>query len=305
MNMKYGMYLCLFVLFSVAFVPAQNSNATDDQPNIQPGSSRSVSSSKNKLPSVAQQPSQDSSSGQGANPQPNENAGQVTGTGQAEGAIQGESSSRDSQVDFHNQPIPKTPANSAAVEYPFDPHKAAKDVEVGNFYFSRKNYRAALDRFQEALRYKPNDAEGTYELARTLEKMDLLTQAYQSYNKYLEILPEGPSAKDSREAIKRLEPRLNTSYPEPEKQAVHDIEAGEILLSRNNFAAAQEYFEHALRVSPENPMVYLRLAQSLQGLQRLDEARLYYRKYIELQPDGKYVAEAKRAVNDINLFLGK
>ena len=42
----------------------------------------------------------------------------------------------------------------------WDPHKAAKNVEVGDFYFKRKNYRAAEDRYREALRYKDNDAIG-------------------------------------------------------------------------------------------------------------------------------------------------
>jgi hypothetical protein len=43
--------------------------------------------------------------------------------------------------------------------HPWDPHKAAKDIEVGDFYFKvKKNYRAAEDRYREALLYKPNDA---------------------------------------------------------------------------------------------------------------------------------------------------
>ena len=33
----------------------------------------------------------------------------------------------------------------------WNPHKAAKDIEVGNFYFKRGNYRAAEDRYREAL----------------------------------------------------------------------------------------------------------------------------------------------------------
>src|SRR5437879_7882499 len=36
----------------------------------------------------------------------------------------------------------------------WDPHRAEKDVEVGDFYFKRKNYSAALSRYREALEYK-------------------------------------------------------------------------------------------------------------------------------------------------------
>ena len=38
--------------------------------------------------------------------------------------------------------------------HPWNPHKAAKDIEVGDYYFKRKNYRAAEDRYREALFYK-------------------------------------------------------------------------------------------------------------------------------------------------------
>ena len=48
---------------------------------------------------------------------------------------------------------------------PWDPHKALKDIEVGDFYF-KKNYRAALDRYKEALYYKNNDAMANFRMAQ-------------------------------------------------------------------------------------------------------------------------------------------
>src|SRR5215467_8379638 len=81
---------------------------------------------------------------------------------------------------------------------PWDPHKAAKDVEVGDYYFKRKNYRAAEDRYREALRYKDNDAIATYRLAVCLEKMDRPDDARAEYESYLKILPSGPEAADAK-----------------------------------------------------------------------------------------------------------
>ena len=52
----------------------------------------------------------------------------------------------------------------------WNPHKAEKDVEVGDFYFKRKNYRAALDRYREALYYKYDDAVATFRLGVCQEK---------------------------------------------------------------------------------------------------------------------------------------
>jgi tetratricopeptide (TPR) repeat protein len=87
----------------------------------------------------------------------------------------------------------------------WDPHKAAKDVEVGDFYFKvKKNYRAAEDRYREALLYKPNDATATLHLAQCLEKIDQPDQARKEYENYLTILPHGPEEKEARKAIQRL-----------------------------------------------------------------------------------------------------
>lgn len=88
--------------------------------------------------------------------------------------------------------------------HPWNPHKAAKDIEVGDFYFKRKNYRAAADRYREALMYKDNDAVATFRLAVCLEKMDQPDEARKEYESYLKILPHGPQAEEAQKAIQRL-----------------------------------------------------------------------------------------------------
>lgn len=223
----------------------------------------------------------------------------------------GESSSRDSVIDLSAKPAPE-PARKEeddAVLKPWDPHKAAKDVEVGQYYFKLKNYRAALERFNHALIYKPDDAEAIYGLALTQEKLDLLTLADKNYRRYLEILPHGPKAKEAEAALKRIEPsvdlRTALSPNEPSAIAAHDIDVGETYLSSNNFDPARERFEEALRLTPDNPLIYFRLGQALQGMQRLDPARLNYRKYLELEPKGKFAANAKKSISEIDYILGK
>lgn len=223
----------------------------------------------------------------------------------------GESSSRDSQIDLSAKPEPKeaAPEEDEAVLQPWDPHKAAKDVEVGQYYFKIKNYRAALERFNHALIYKANDAEAIYGLASTQEKLDLLSLADQNYRKYLQILPHGPKSKEAEEALKRIGPHVEMRKPGPNGEtasvAAHDIDVGETYLSTNNYDAARQRFEDALRITPDNPLIYFRLGQALQGMQRLDPARLNYRKYLELEPKGKFAQNAKKAISDIDYILGK
>jgi len=132
----------------------------------------------------------------------------------------GESSSKDTQIDLSPPPddakahpessevlmdVEATPGNGDVGElHPWNPHKAAKDVEVGDFYFKRKNYRAAEDRYREALFYKDNDAVATFRLAVCLEKMDQADEARKEFESYLKILPHGPQAEEARKAIDRL-----------------------------------------------------------------------------------------------------
>lgn len=132
----------------------------------------------------------------------------------------GESSSKDNQVDLSppagddkSHPQSQHAVSDAELSsepgdvsetHLWDPHKAAKDVEIGDFYFKRQNYVAAESRYREALLYKENDAVATFRLAESLEKLNRLNEARQEYESYLQILPHGPQASAARKALGRL-----------------------------------------------------------------------------------------------------
>jgi tetratricopeptide (TPR) repeat protein len=133
----------------------------------------------------------------------------------------GESSSRDTQIDLSppsndtkDHPystLPQVDAddnNPSDVQefHPFDPHRASKDIEVGDFYFKRRNYRAALERYREALLYKPHDAFANFRMAQAFEKLARLDQASECYQEYLKILPNGPLAEEAKKALEKLKP---------------------------------------------------------------------------------------------------
>lgn len=142
----------------------------------------------------------------------------------------GESSSRDTRIDLSppqndakdhpNSTLPLDDAedsSSADVSefHTYDPHRAAKDIEVGDFYFKKKNYRAALERYREALFYKPNDALANFRMAQALEKLARLDEAAECYREYLRILPNGPQAEEAKKALAKL----RASAPSEKTQA--------------------------------------------------------------------------------------
>ncbi len=107
----------------------------------------------------------------------------------------------------------KSPEDENDVQemHPWDPHKAAKDVEVGDFYFRRKNYRAAIERYREALLFKPDDALANFRLGESLEKTNQVDESLQHYQAYLKILPHGPLSKEAEKAVEKLKSEKSQS----------------------------------------------------------------------------------------------
>jgi tetratricopeptide (TPR) repeat protein len=88
--------------------------------------------------------------------------------------------------------------------HPWSPMKAMKDIEVGDFYSKRKSYKAALERYKDALLYKPGDAVAISRLATCEEKLGEKAEARKYYEQYLKILPDGPFAKEAHASLEKL-----------------------------------------------------------------------------------------------------
>jgi tetratricopeptide (TPR) repeat protein len=101
---------------------------------------------------------------------------------------------------------PEKDATSDVQEFhPWNPMKALKDIDVGDYYFKRKNYKAALARYQEALYYKDKDAVASFRVAVCQEKLGAKSEARKYYEQYLKILPEGPFAREAHSSLAKLE----------------------------------------------------------------------------------------------------
>ncbi len=134
----------------------------------------------------------------------------------------GESSSRETRIDVSapKDDAKSHPESKAAVAgldgtdnpdvsdvqefHPWNPLKASKNVQIGDFYFKRKNYKAALDRYKEALYYKQGDAVATFRVGECEEKLGNKAEAQKNFEQYLKVLPEGPLAKDARASLEKM-----------------------------------------------------------------------------------------------------
>jgi tetratricopeptide (TPR) repeat protein len=134
----------------------------------------------------------------------------------------GESSSRDNRIDLSppandakdhpNSAVPEDEATDDSAPgdvqefHAFDPHRASKDIEVGDFYFKKRNYVAALERYREALLYKPKDAFANFRMAQAFEKLARPDEAAERYQEYLKIMPNGPQAEEAKKALEKIKP---------------------------------------------------------------------------------------------------
>ncbi len=101
------------------------------------------------------------------------------------------------------EPVQKAPEPS------YDPYHAEKSIEVGVYYFKKGNYDAAIDRFQDAVRFKPDFARAYHLLGEAYEKKGDKAEAVKAYQKYLEILPSADDAKKVRKRIEKLTRELD------------------------------------------------------------------------------------------------
>ncbi len=80
-----------------------------------------------------------------------------------------------------------------------------EDVDVGGFYLERKNWEAALLRFQSAYTLDSESPEAVYGLAEAERHLEHWAKAREHYTLFLAFDPEGPKSKGARKALDQLD----------------------------------------------------------------------------------------------------
>lgn len=93
--------------------------------------------------------------------------------------------------------------------------------------------------------------------------------------------------------------------PDHVETSAEDIEVGKYYIERKNWKAALSRFESAMVLSPDDPEVYWGLAESARHLGNFAEARTYYQKVAEYDPDSKHGKDAIKALKDPTIANAK
>jgi tetratricopeptide (TPR) repeat protein len=87
-----------------------------------------------------------------------------------------------------------------------DPARAKKDADVAGFYLKTGNYQGALLRYKDATASDPANVEAIFGLAEAQRMLKKNSEAARNYQLYLDIVPNGPKAKQALKALKTLPP---------------------------------------------------------------------------------------------------
>ena len=121
-----------------------------------------------------------------------------------------ESSSKDAP-----KPKPNSSSDHATQNAPdqptWDPLRAEKDLEVGQYYMHKGDVDAAIDRFEDAALAKPGYAVPFRYLGEAQEKKGLKREAIKSYTRYLDLFPHADDKSKIEKKIEKLRSEVEKS----------------------------------------------------------------------------------------------
>ena len=106
---------------------------------------------------------------------------------------------------------PEEDEASKPKEYAFNPLQAEKELNIGNFYWKKKSYRAAALRYEEATKWNPGYAEAWLKLGEAHEKLKQSAEARAAYEQFLTLADEDKRAGEVKKRVAKL--------PAPKKES--------------------------------------------------------------------------------------
>jgi tetratricopeptide (TPR) repeat protein len=116
------------------------------------------------------------------------------------------------------------------------------------------------------------------------------------------VLPSGADTPTGKGKRKQKDQGVE---PVHQETAAEDISVGKYYLDNRDWRAALSRFQSALVLSPEEPEVYWGLAESARHLGNFADARAYYEKLAEYDPDSRHGKDAIKALREPEIANAK
>ena len=112
----------------------------------------------------------------------------------------------------HSQPTAQPPSEDeqappeedesvAPEKFPLDPLESDRNIKVGNFYWHKGDYRAALGRYERATKYNPSSADAFFKVGEAEEKLKHKDAAKAAFQRVIQIAPDSKAAHEARKKL--------------------------------------------------------------------------------------------------------
>lgn len=168
------------------------------------------------------------------------------------------------------------------------PQIALRNRDSGDASYKAKNYKSAIDCYNEAIKYNPHDPVSYFKRGNTYKAMKDYNHAVEDYKKALELDP------NYEEVIKTLQEML-AAHNHAEINAA--FERGQKFYKNKDFDNAIKEFERIIELDPNNVAAYNNRAYVYASKNDYTHAVDDYSRVIELDPKNAVAYNDRGYVN--------
>jgi tetratricopeptide (TPR) repeat protein len=96
---------------------------------------------------------------------------------------------------------PEEDAAYAPKTYVLNPMESDRNIKVGDFYWHKNDFRAALGRYRDATRYNPSSPEAFFKVGEAEQKLKHKDEAKVAFQKVIQLAPDSKLAGEAKKKI--------------------------------------------------------------------------------------------------------
>lgn len=96
---------------------------------------------------------------------------------------------------------PEEDESVAPEKFTLNPLESDRNIKVGNFYWRKGKYRAALERYERATKFNPGSAQAFFKVGEAEEKLKNTDAAKLAFEKVIQLAPDSKFAHEARKKL--------------------------------------------------------------------------------------------------------
>jgi len=174
-------------------------------------------------------------------------------------------------------------------------HEEAEHLnQEGVQYLASNNLPKAHDKFVQAWKQEPQNAETLYNLASTYQRHDQNTEAERYYRQALQVNPNFTACRHNYYLLLVSQNRLPEARDDAQrwlaqnpKSADAYVQVGWLMRAQGDLPNARKNLEEALALEPHNTEALLESGKLYQDFHMFDRAKTLYQRVLMVDPYNK------------------